>query len=52
MRKFVNNLTGVQAYRYAKEVHISTPGAIALGELTPEQSQQMMQTIIAITEEV
>lgn len=25
---------------------------IALGELTPEQSQQMMQTIIAITEEV
>lgn len=33
MRKFVNNLTGVQAYKYAKEVHISTPGAIALGVL-------------------
>lgn len=25
---------------------------IALGELTPEQSQQMLQTIVAITEEV
>lgn len=33
MRKFVNNLAGVQAYRYAKKVHISTPGAIALGIL-------------------
>lgn len=33
MRNFVNNLTGVQAYKYAKEVHISTPGAIALGVL-------------------
>ena len=33
MRNFVNNLTGVQAYKYAKEVHISTPGAVALGIL-------------------
>lgn len=33
MRNFVNNLTGVQAYKYAKKVHISTPGAIALGVL-------------------
>lgn len=33
MRNFVNNLTGVQAYKYAKEVHIDTPVAIALGVL-------------------
>lgn len=33
MRNFVTNLTGVQAYKYAKEVHISTPGAVALGIL-------------------
>ena len=30
---FVNNMTGVQAYKYAKEVHVSTPGAVALGIL-------------------
>ena len=33
MRNFVNNLTGAQTYKYAKEVHISTPGAVALGIL-------------------
>lgn len=33
MRNFVNNLTGVQAYKYAKELHVCTPGAIALGLL-------------------